>query len=261
MSREVMQQALEALENSVDLVINEARDAEKMYANVPTKIARVRGIADLVVAHVAVITAIKEALAQPEQEPVIDYKAAYYSLLEKYDRDVLAEQWTPDDTAHRPGGLAQPEQDQTEIAFEAWWQAHGQYCRAGGGDYEKTFAYRAWMASLAIPEKPEHPKQMARLGWQYVECPACGSEGARAFPKPEQEPMVTKNEKGLTLHVGWDDLPAGTKLYASPPQRQPLTDEQIAEIAERMEATDVASSFWRDFVRAVEAAHGTGEKT
>lgn len=33
--------------------------------------------------------------------------------------------------------------------FELWWQDHGQYCRAGGGPYEKTFAYRAWEAALA----------------------------------------------------------------------------------------------------------------
>jgi hypothetical protein len=32
----------------------------------------------------------------------------------------------------------------------------------------------------------EHAEQMARLGWQYFECPSCGSAGARAFPKPEQ---------------------------------------------------------------------------
>lgn len=31
--------------------------------------------------------------------------------------------------------------------FEAWWQTHGQYCRAGGGEYEKTFAFRAWEAA------------------------------------------------------------------------------------------------------------------
>ena len=31
--------------------------------------------------------------------------------------------------------------------FEAWWEAHGQFCRAGGGDYEKTFAFRAWEAA------------------------------------------------------------------------------------------------------------------
>ncbi len=27
--------------------------------------------------------------------------------------------------------------------FDAWWQAHGQYLRAGGGQYEITFAYEA----------------------------------------------------------------------------------------------------------------------
>ena len=27
--------------------------------------------------------------------------------------------------------------------FEAWWEEHGQYGRAGGGEYEKTFAYNA----------------------------------------------------------------------------------------------------------------------
>lgn len=32
-------------------------------------------------------------------------------------------------------------------AFEAWWQAEGQYGRSGGGDYEKTFAFNAWQAS------------------------------------------------------------------------------------------------------------------
>jgi hypothetical protein len=39
----------------------------------------------------------------------------------------------------------------------------------------------------------------------------------------------------------------------------PLTDEEIAEVAERMEATDAASSFWREFARAIEAAHGIKE--
>jgi len=29
-------------------------------------------------------------------------------------------------------------------AFETWWKAEGQFCRAGGGDYEKTFAFRAF---------------------------------------------------------------------------------------------------------------------
>lgn len=37
------------------------------------------------------------------------------------------------------------------------------------------------------PAQQEHAKGLAKLGWQYFECPACGSEGARAFPKPEQQ--------------------------------------------------------------------------
>jgi len=41
-----------------------------------------------------------------------------------------------------------------------------------------------YLKDMLAPQ--EHAEQMARLGWQYFECPACGSEGARAFPKPEQ---------------------------------------------------------------------------
>ena len=114
--------------------------------------------------------------------------------------------------------------------------------------------------------QPEHPEQMARLGWQYVECPACGSEGARAFPKPEQEPVVTKNEKGLTLHVGWDDLPAGTRLYTSPPQRQPLRGEQIYEIfVKTLPKLTLGMTYVPEWAipiaRAIEAKHGIGDKT
>lgn len=28
--------------------------------------------------------------------------------------------------------------------FEYWWENEGQYNRAGGSDYEKTFAWEAW---------------------------------------------------------------------------------------------------------------------
>lgn len=31
--------------------------------------------------------------------------------------------------------------------FEQWWEKHGQFCRSGGGTYEKTFAFRAWEAA------------------------------------------------------------------------------------------------------------------
>ena len=62
--------------------------------------------------------------------------------------------------------------------FEQWWEKHGQFCRAGGGDYEKTFAFRAWEAALAqrqqVPELPpiERDEHMDRTyiplpgGWE-----------------------------------------------------------------------------------------------
>jgi hypothetical protein len=41
----------------------------------------------------------------------------------------------------------------------------------------------------------------------------------KAALEAKDEPVATKNNDGVTLHLGWDDLPVGTKLYAAPPQR------------------------------------------
>ncbi|EPB6909297.1 hypothetical protein ACRRN9_004013 [Pseudomonas aeruginosa] len=61
---------------------------------------------------------------------------------------------TPDQAR---AALAQPSPAQAEQAegahvpdevfagvFSEWWEEEGQYCRAGGGDYERTFAFQAW---------------------------------------------------------------------------------------------------------------------
>ncbi len=34
--------------------------------------------------------------------------------------------------------------DAFEPEFMTWWEKHGQYCRSGGGDYERSFAFEAW---------------------------------------------------------------------------------------------------------------------
>jgi hypothetical protein len=75
MSKEVMQQALEALENSVDLVREDAYEAEKLYGNYPTRQGKVGGLKVLADDHEKAITALQEALAeQPaQQEPVQRY--------------------------------------------------------------------------------------------------------------------------------------------------------------------------------------------
>ena len=54
---------------------------------------------------------------------------------------------------------------------------------------------------------------------------------------------------------------AMAKLQASLAQRQPLTDGQIADIVIEMNGNEPTGLFWRDLTRAIEAAHGIGEKT
>ena len=82
-----------------------------------------------------------------------------------------------------------------------------------------------------------------------------------ALAQSEQEPMAWMDKDGDVLSAsvvsgkGLRNIP----LYTASPQRKPLTDEEIAEVAERMEATDAASSFWREFARAIESAHGIEE--
>lgn len=34
------------------------------------------------------------------------------------------------------------------MTFQEWWDEHGQYVRAGGGQYEISFAFAAWNAAL-----------------------------------------------------------------------------------------------------------------
>lgn len=58
----------------------------------------------------------------------------------------MTEQTTTNDSSI--DGAASALDDGLE-GFEAWWVEHGQYCRAGGGDYEKTFAFRAWQAATS----------------------------------------------------------------------------------------------------------------
>jgi hypothetical protein len=52
-----------------------------------------------------------------------------------------------------------------------------------------------------------------------------------------------------------DDRP----LYTSPPKRQPLTEAEINDIERDGEFWDDHSPL--DFARAIEAAHGIGDKT
>jgi hypothetical protein len=53
-----------------------------------------------------------------------------------------------------------------------------------------------------------------------------------ALAQEEQEPVAIKDDDGLTLKAGWDDLPVGAPLYTTQPRRewQGLTDEDVGAI-------------------------------
>jgi hypothetical protein len=62
MTKEALNLALEALENSVDLVREDAYNAEELYGNYPARQGKVRGLKVLADDHEKAITAIKAAL-------------------------------------------------------------------------------------------------------------------------------------------------------------------------------------------------------
>ena len=47
-----------------------------------------------------------------------------------------------------------------------------------------------------------------------------------------QEPMIIKQDNGMVLKLGYDELPNGTAFYTTPPSRewQSLSDEEIEEV-------------------------------
>jgi hypothetical protein len=83
-----------------------------------------------------------------------------------------------------------------------------------------------------------------------------------ALSEPEQEPVAYIHETGFLMRNTTATLVAGMKLYAHPPQRKPLTDEEIQDIAKQYA---LGLTFPYDgpttpelFARAIERAHGIG---
>ena len=85
MKDEALKLALEALENSVDLVCEDAYNAEKLYGNYPSRQGKVGGLKILADKHKEAITAIKQALAA--QQPDVD---AMIALVRADEREACA---------------------------------------------------------------------------------------------------------------------------------------------------------------------------
>ena len=120
--------------------------------------------------------------------------------------------------------------------------------------YEKSAQQYNELAALMAEQPAQQRPQNCGTG--YCSCIECLFEQ----PAQQQEPVAYSYTSRITGAQGfshhpmprfidaesWDIKP----LYTTPPQRKPLTDEQLQEIA------DKCRLYPRDFARAIEAAHG-----
>jgi hypothetical protein len=74
-------------------------------------------------------------------------------------------------------------------------------------------------------------------------------------PSVEQEPVITKDDNGLTLSIDFDFLPVGTKFYTNPQLREPLSKDEIVRIVNEL---DLEKYNYLCVARAIEKAHGIG---
>jgi hypothetical protein len=103
----------------------------------------------------------------------------------------------------------------------------------------------------------EQPPYQTYANGVHVD-PVTGDVGIGTPKQPELEPVACIGTNGELM---WLNKPKAIyskpqPLYTSPPKREPLTDEQIAELWD--EAVKYAPSDIRikDFARLVEQAHG-----
>jgi len=120
------------------------------------------------------------------------------------------------------------------------------------------------ITSVSICEATHHAKKDRHLLCE--ECPnevrhlkAINAIKAALEAKDEPVPVAIVEVFGKDWRLDYMALPVGKhKLYAqqytytTPPQRKPLTEEEITEIFSTTKGLD----FYLNFARAIEAAHG-----
>jgi hypothetical protein len=82
-----------------------------------------------------------------------------------------------------------------------------------------------------------------------------GTAIKEALAQPEQEPVgeIVDAIEGAFKCSFTKMLPVGTKLYTTPPQRKPLTDEEIQHLL--MPVRISGDGYYLRIARAIEAAH------
>jgi hypothetical protein len=235
--RNLMQQALDALENSVDLVREDAYQAEKLYGNYPTRQGKVNGLKVLADDHEKAITALNERLAQPEQEPVTwmfqhdeTGRMNYVSNDGIHDPAMFLEM-NPRYALVCPLYTAPPQPEQQRMAKRI--EELEAQLRIGTSNSDVN-PYAILQNARIIEARPEQEP----VAWGVFD----HNLHDMFFTEEDAQEMVRLKGDGSTVKP----------LYTTPPQRKPLSDEQI----------DLHCPNWlsreqcRAWVRQIEAAHG-----
>jgi hypothetical protein len=232
MTKEAMKLALEALENSVDLVREDAYEAEKLYGNYPTRQGKVNGLKVLADDHEKAITALREALASE--------------------------------------AIEQPAQQDSTCSngLRAQGKAYPRTCKKCGFGPCVAMANKALdkkaenARELGLDYEPA-PVQQEPEWYHFVrhgdDCfvPYKGQAPANAtalYTSPPTLSLAQQDIQRLIALVRAQQITID-KLEA---QRKPLTYEEITAISKQVAEGGPNDSIDR-FVRAIEAAHGIKE--
>lgn len=102
--------------------------------------------------------------------------------------------------------------------FEAWWESDGKYCRAGGGDYERTFAYEAWQAASAT--LAQQPAPVAQEPDAIAEAKAWCAENEGTPAEFLAHQLLTKRSRVLGRPLTWREAIELTALTTNMPDAE-----------------------------------------
>ena len=221
--RQALELALEALQFALHIGFPESSESqikkgEKAYQQ-----------------HRAAITAIKEALAQPEQEPVA------WKLMPRYATDAM---------------LKAMDECSTEGYDERLYAGHAASVYMAAWDAQQPQSERYITDAMKVRQAVAQAL-LDDVYAEELEQPEAKQSGTISITTPAPIAYLCENATGHK-YFRWKKPSSVYKpipLYTTPPQRKwvGLTDEEIADCAEKMEASDPTDSFWREFFRGIEA--------
>ena len=257
---------LEALENSVDLVREDAYETEKLYGNYPTRQARVGGLKVLADDHEKAITALREALAldcsnhkpapvaEPLFKPLIDLHPGLAEELKAMDtaqQEPGRNHWEDGDVFDRIAAIKeQPAPVQQEpVAVMQLYESGWDLVEDVDLDWLHTLPFGTKL--YTSPPAQQEPVEYWTVanGWvsDQAEVPAA------VWVEPDFWEHCNRVNCGTAYRL---PAPGRQPLYtSSPSQRKPLTDEEIETVWRSVQANDFHDCV-KPFARAIEAVHG-----